>query len=162
MNLGPQLVQLMNGYRNLLSAGSASSRRQSAQVAVSAAIRVRRRPAGSLATISKDAVPAGAIAAAVTRSTLASGGASRSSARRNSADRRRRAFHLGEHPVDVVTDQAGEAEPGRQRVHEGPEADPLDDALHPDGRPGSLDRFAQSTAAGTGRRATVRASRVRG
>ena len=36
VNRGPQLVQLMNGYRYLRSAGSASSRRQSAQVAVSA------------------------------------------------------------------------------------------------------------------------------
>src|SRR3984885_16344575 len=84
VNLGPQLVQLMNGYRNLLSAGSASSCRQSAQVAVSAAIRVLRRPVGTLATIAKNAVPAGAIAVAVTRSTLASGGASLISAPRNS------------------------------------------------------------------------------
>ena len=51
VNRGPQLVQLMNGYLNRGSAGSASSRRQSAQVAASAAISARRRPAGSLATI---------------------------------------------------------------------------------------------------------------
>jgi hypothetical protein len=85
VNLGPQLVQLMNGYLNLLSAGSASSRRQSAQVAVSAAIRVARRPTGSLATIWKVAAPPGAMVVAVTRSTLARGGASRSSSRKNSA-----------------------------------------------------------------------------
>src|SRR5271165_3998106 len=107
VNLGPQLVQLMNGYPNRRSAGSASSRRQSAQVAVSADTRVRRRPAlpgpvgpsgpaglvgpvgpagpaGSLAAMAKDADRLGAIAFVVTRSILASGGASRSSRRRNS------------------------------------------------------------------------------
>src|SRR5271165_7482851 len=107
VNLGPQLVQLMNGYPNRRSAGSASSCRQSAQVAVSADTRVRRRPAlpgpvgpsgpaglvgpvgpagpaGSLAAMAKDADRLGAIAFVVTRSILASGGASRSSRRRNS------------------------------------------------------------------------------
>ena len=44
VNRGPQLVQLMNGYPWRRSAGSASSRRQSAQVAVSAETRVRRSP----------------------------------------------------------------------------------------------------------------------
>src|SRR5208282_681539 len=87
VNLGPQLVQLMNGYPNRRSAGSESSRRQSAQVAVSADTRVRRRPAppaGSLAAMAKDADRLGAMALVVTRSILASGGASRSSRRRNS------------------------------------------------------------------------------
>jgi hypothetical protein len=94
VNRGPQLVQLMNGYRCRRSAGSASSRRQSAQVAVSAAIRVRRVPAVSmacvslpcvsLATISKEAVPAGAMVVVVTRSILARGGASSAMARKNS------------------------------------------------------------------------------
>src|SRR5580704_17729867 len=105
VNLGPQLVQLMNGYPNRRSAGLESSRRQSAQVAVSAATRVRRSlaelpgPAGSadlagsaglagsadwLAAMAKEAERVGATALVVTRSILASGGASRSSRRRNS------------------------------------------------------------------------------
>ena len=99
VNLGPQLVQLMNGYPNRRSAGSMSSRRQSAQVAVSGDTRVRRRPAdppgpagpfesaapaGSLAAMAKDADRLGVMALVVTRSILASGGASRSSRRRNS------------------------------------------------------------------------------
>ena len=92
VNLGPQLVQLMNGYPNRRSAGSVSSRRQSAQVAVSADTRVRRRrrparpprPGGSLAAMAKDADRLGVMALVVTRSILASGGASRSSRRRNS------------------------------------------------------------------------------
>ena len=93
VNLGPQLVQLMNGYPNRRSAGSMSSRRQSAQVAVSADTRVRRRladqpgpvfPGSSLAAMAKDADRRGVMALVVTRSILASGGASRSSRRRNS------------------------------------------------------------------------------
>ena len=87
MNRGPQFVQLMNGYRYLRSAGSDSSRRQSAQVAVSAAIRVPRRPSGALGplgAIVKEAVPAGGMTDVVTRSIRASGGASRSRRRRNS------------------------------------------------------------------------------
>src|SRR5271165_7626893 len=93
VNLGPQLVQLMYGYPNRRSAGSMSSRRQSAQVAVSADTRVRRcladqpgpvGPAGSLAAMAKDADRLGVMALVVTRSILASGGASRSSRRRNS------------------------------------------------------------------------------
>ena len=86
VNRGPQLVQLMNGYPNRRSAGSASSRRQSAQVAVSADTRVRRSPApgDSLAAMTKDADRRGVTALVVTRSILASGGASRSSRRRKS------------------------------------------------------------------------------
>ncbi len=102
---------------------------------MSAAISVRRRPTGSLATISKDAVPAGAIAG---RGDPLDPGEGRRVPLKRAQElghRRRRALDLGEHPVDVVADQPGEAEPGRQRVHEGPEADSLDDALHPDGRP---------------------------
>ena len=57
VNRGPQFVQLMNGYRYLRSAGSDSSRRQSAQVGVSAATRVPRLPAGALGAIVKEAVP---------------------------------------------------------------------------------------------------------
>ena len=85
VNLGPQLVQLMNGYPNLRSAGSMSSRRQSAQVAVSGETRVRRRPAAppgpggpaaSLAAMAKDADRLGVMALVVIRSILASGGVS--------------------------------------------------------------------------------------
>ncbi len=81
---GPQLVQLMNGYPNRRSAGSQSSRRQSAQVAVSADTRVRRGPADWLAAMAKDADRCGVTALMVTRSILASGGASRSSRSRKS------------------------------------------------------------------------------
>src|SRR5208282_1704572 len=97
VNLGPQLVQLMKGYPNRRSAGSASSRRQSAQVAVSADTRVLRRRAGALATMVNDLDPLGVLgfpgslrvlgvlgvlgvmAVTATRSMLASGGASRCS-----------------------------------------------------------------------------------
>jgi hypothetical protein len=84
VNGGPQLVQLVNGYRNRRSEGSASSRRQSAQVAVSAAISVRRWPPGSLATIPNDGTPMGGMGDTVIRSTRASGGPSRSGTERNS------------------------------------------------------------------------------
>ena len=61
VNLGPQLVQLMNGYLWRRSAGSASSRRQSAQVAVSADTRVRRSPVwASLAAMTNSAAAADA------------------------------------------------------------------------------------------------------
>src|ERR1700753_48470 len=64
---GTKLVQLMNGYSWRRSAGSASSRRQSAQVAVSAEIRVRRSPVWlSLAAMTKDAERAGRRALVVT------------------------------------------------------------------------------------------------
>ena len=85
VNRGPQLVQLMNGYSCRRSAGSLSSRRQSAQVAVSADTRVRRSPEpASLAAMTNSADRRGVTAVVVTRSILASGGASRSSLRRNS------------------------------------------------------------------------------
>ena len=83
MNRGPQFVQLMNGYPNRRSPGSASSARQSAQVALSAETRARRRPAGSLGAIANPVAPLGVMACAVTRSTRASGGASRSTRSRN-------------------------------------------------------------------------------
>src|SRR6266487_1212985 len=83
VNRGPQLVQLMNGYPNRRSAGSASSARQSSQVALSAETSARRRPVWSLAAIANPAAPVGTIAAAVTRSTRASGGACVSSSPRN-------------------------------------------------------------------------------
>src|SRR5579862_2961626 len=84
VNLGPQLVQLMNGYPYRRSAGSASSRRQSAHVTLSAETRVRRGPADPLAAMANDADPLGVRGAVVIRSILASGGASRSSRTRNS------------------------------------------------------------------------------
>src|SRR5215831_13287730 len=84
VNLGPQLVQLMNGYAKRLSAGSASSARHSSQVALSAETSARRRPVWSLATIENPRAPLGAMAAAVTRSTRASGGGCASSRPRNS------------------------------------------------------------------------------
>src|SRR5215831_19331431 len=84
VNLGPQLVQLMNGYAKRLSAGSASSARHSSQVALSAETSARRRPVWSLATIENPRARLGAMAAAVTRSTRASGGGCASSRPRNS------------------------------------------------------------------------------
>src|ERR1017187_7039020 len=83
VNRGPQFVQLMNGYPNRRSPGSASSARQSAQVALSAETRARRRPVGSLGAIENPAAPFGVMGCAVTRSTRASGGASRSIRTRN-------------------------------------------------------------------------------
>ncbi len=83
VNRGPQLVQLMNGYPKRRSAGSVSSRRQSAHMALSAATGVFRWPPGPLGEIEKEAVPSGGMFLVATRSILASGGASRSSATRN-------------------------------------------------------------------------------
>src|ERR1035438_5188533 len=82
----------MNGYRYRRSAGSASSRRQSAHVAVSADTRVPRRPVGPLAAMVNDSDPVdplrvpgdlGGMSVAPIRSILASGGASRCNPRRN-------------------------------------------------------------------------------
>ena len=134
VNRGPQLVQLMNGYRNLRSAGSDSSRRQSAHVAVSAATRVLRRPwpAGD------DTERRHAQRSHVGRGDPLDPG-ERGRIRLQNPEKLphhpRRTFDLGEHPVDVVADQAAEPEAGRQRVHERAEADPLDDPLHPDSHP---------------------------
>ena len=135
---GPQLVQLMNGYPNRRSAGSQSSRRQSAQVAVSADTRVRRGPADWLAAMAKDADRCGVTALVVTRSILASGGASRSSRSRKSLTVAGRPLDLDEHAVQVVADEPAEAQPGRQGVHERAEADALDDPLHPNRRSDKL------------------------
>ena len=136
VNRGPQLVQLMNGYSWRRSAGSASSRRQSAQVAVSAETRVRRSPVWlSLAAMTKDAERTGRRARVVTRSILASGGAWSSSRPRNSADRGFRPLDLGEHAVEVVADQPGQPQAGGERVDERAEADALHHPLDPDRRP---------------------------
>ena len=51
------------------------------------------------------------------------------------ADRRGCPLDLSENPVGVVADEAAQAQPGRQCVHERAETDALDDPLHPDGRP---------------------------
>src|SRR5215211_5300146 len=83
VNRGPQLVQLMNGYRWRRSAGSASSRGQSAQVAVSGETRVWRSPPARLGAIANPDAPVGSSGVAVTRSITARGGASAASASRN-------------------------------------------------------------------------------
>src|SRR5215218_9448175 len=83
VNRGPQLVQLMNGYRWRRSAGSASSRRQSAQVAVSGETSVWRSPPARLSAIANPDAPVGSSGVAVTRSITARGGASAASASRN-------------------------------------------------------------------------------
>ena len=73
---GPQFVQVMNGWRWRRSAGSASSRRQSAHVATSGEASVR--PARSVVDgpMRKPVPPRGATSMAVMRSTTASGGGS--------------------------------------------------------------------------------------
>src|SRR5215218_10077780 len=76
VNRGPQLVQLMNGYRWRRSAGSASSRRQSAQVAVSGETRVWRSPPARLGAIANPDDPVGSSGVAVTRSITARGAVS--------------------------------------------------------------------------------------
>ncbi len=56
------------------------------------------------------------------------------------ADRGGRPLDLGEHPVEVVADQPGQAQAGGQRVHERAEADALHDPLHADRRPDGVHR----------------------
>src|SRR5579859_5344252 len=85
VNRGPQLVQLMNGYRNRLSPGSRHSARQSAHTALSADTSAVRRAPGALGAIVNPALPYGCMFFVTTDPILASGGASRSTAARNSA-----------------------------------------------------------------------------
>ena len=145
VNLGPQLVQLMNGYPNRRSAGSESSRRQSAQVAVSADTRVRRPLADQpglvlpgrlwLAAMAKDADRFGAMARRGDPLDPGQRGRVPFQQEEEFADHRHWPFDLDEHPVEVVADEPGQAQPGGQGVHERAEADALDDPLHPDRRP---------------------------
>ena len=105
--------------------------------AVGAGGRCRARPArrarrrAGLARISKPPL-AGRARARVrdTRSTAASGGASRGRRSRNASTARGLALHLEQHAVLVVEHEARQPELARQPVHVGPEADALDDALH--------------------------------
>lgn len=53
VNRGPQLVQFVNGYRNLGSAGSNNSAKQSAQVAASAGTYFEDRSEEALSRIAK-------------------------------------------------------------------------------------------------------------
>ena len=91
------------------------------------------------------------MAAVVIRSILASGGALRASEARNSSTAAGGSLDLGEHPVDVVADQAAEPEAGRERVHERPEAHSLDDPLDADRRPDPLAHPSSVATGGTGR-----------
>ena len=68
------------------------------------------------------------------------------------ADRGGRPLDLGEYPVEVVADQSGQAQAGRQGVDERAEADPLDHPLDPDRCP---DRVHE-TSLGAGRRSAAR------
>src|ERR1700680_588322 len=129
----------MNGYPNRRSPGSASSARQSAQVALSAATRARRRPDGSLGAIENPPAPFGAMACAVTRSTRASGGASRSTKARNFRTESAEPSTSANTPADIIPTPPGQPEPRRQRVYERAEPDSLDHALHADRRPDALD-----------------------
>src|ERR1035438_4077905 len=117
VNLGPQFVQLMNGYPNRRSSGSASSARQSAQVALSAETSARRRPDRSLATIENPVAPPGG---------------------KELAHPVSGPLPLREDAVDVVAHPAGQAEPGGHGVRERAEPDSLDHALHADRRPDAL------------------------
>lgn len=82
---GPQLVQTMNGWRYLRSAGSASSARHSAQVAMSGETRVRVAPPSWDAVIANPGRPVTATAHCSTDSTAASGGASSATRAQNAA-----------------------------------------------------------------------------
>lgn len=72
---GPQWVQLTNGWRYRRSAGSASSARQSAQVAESGETSVRAGPPVREARMVNAVPPTGGISRWWTDSTRASGGA---------------------------------------------------------------------------------------
>ncbi len=134
VNRGPQFVQLMNGWRYRRSAGSASSARQSSQVAVSGEMSVRFAPPAGLGAMTKPVAPVGATTVAVIRSITASGGASAASAARNASIARPGALDLDEDAGGVVPDQPAEAVPDREGVHVRPEADALHHALDPNPR----------------------------
>lgn len=74
MNRGPQCVQVMNGCRYRRSAGSASSRRQSSQVAVSGETRVRPGPPEEGRMVNTEPSFSRGTARCSTDSTTASGG----------------------------------------------------------------------------------------
>ena len=71
----------------------------------------------------------------MTRSTTASGGASRAQPGEERLDRAGGALDLDEHAVGVVAHPAGQPQAGRQPVHERPEPDPLDHPGDPDPGP---------------------------
>lgn len=81
---GPQCVQVTKGWRWRRSAGSASSARQSAQVATSGETSVRPGPPVREATMVNPAPPTGGTRRWSTASTTASGGASAASRSQNS------------------------------------------------------------------------------
>src|ERR1700678_2592730 len=84
VNLGPQSVQVMNGWRYRRLPGSNSSRTQASQVATSGGTSVRWPPALVDATIRKPPSTSGATGSALTAVIRASGGGSADSRRVNS------------------------------------------------------------------------------
>ncbi len=84
VNRGPQLVQEMNGCRNLRSCGSAISRRQSSQTATSGEASVRPAPS-PVCSMVKPVPPRTGSSVSCTPSTSASGGASSTSRRPNAS-----------------------------------------------------------------------------
>src|SRR5665647_1198163 len=83
VNRGPQFVQLVNGYRWRRSAGSASSRRQAGQAAMSGGIVERAIPSRRLARIVNPGTPVGAALWTERRVTRAAGGISEPKRTRN-------------------------------------------------------------------------------
>ena len=77
VNLGPQFVQLVNGYRWRRSAGSASSRRHPGHVAMSGGIVERAIPSRRLDRIVNPGTPVDAVLRTERRVTRAAGGISR-------------------------------------------------------------------------------------
>src|ERR1700733_10952831 len=84
VNLGPQSVQVMNGWRYRRLPGSNSSRRQALHVGTWGGTRVRWLPAFVEATIRKPSSTRGATGSALTAVIRASGGGSADSRRVNS------------------------------------------------------------------------------
>ena len=127
---GPQLVQLMNGWRKRRSPGSNSSARQSSQVAVSGEIRVWRSPPGSLGTITKSPTPRGRQHLGLDAVDDGERGApAASAARKLSSAAGSPSTSMKTPPVSLPT-RPPSPRPGGQPVDVGAESHPLDHALH--------------------------------
>ncbi len=150
---GPQLVQLVNGYRYRRSVGSSSSRMQSSQVAMSGGKSRSVEATDSLSSIVKPE-PAATDRAVVEDHDLLHTSARRSVRSKSSGEGFDRLLRAGDLDLDLagpIDDRAVESKLGGETPHERPEADALDDA--PD-----LDRSRDTLAIGCALHGTVSSS----
>ena len=128
---GPQCVQVMNGCRWRRSAGSASSRRQSSQVAVSGETRVRPGPPAEGRMVNPWS-PLVRVRRGARRTRRRRAAGAGPDPRAEVGDGPPRALHFGDDPVRVVGDPSRQAELLGEGVDEGPEADALHDTADGD------------------------------